>query len=345
MMRLALIATGAVAACMCALLAAGGLFAGWMGAPSAADNREVVVVVPPNTQPDALAQLLHREGIVTRPWWFSVYVEHFRRDETSEIHPGEYALATVMSPVEIMSRIHDQAVVTYTVTIPAGWRIDRTIGHLVEVELGAESELGAASRDAELIRSAGVPSKTMEGYLFPDAYDLPKGLSARELLSRLLARYRKSVTDEILADADELGLSEDQLITLASLIELDGVPPGEKAHVASVYHNRLRLGDKLENAAALAYGLRRDVDSLTPEDVEQDHPFNTFVREGLPPHPIASPGLASIVAAARPARTDALYFAPRGDSTHVFCPDYECHRIALERWRQEQARKRRVGLP
>ena len=332
-------ASAVVIAVLIGVLIAWKLFTRFLVSPASTSERHVTLVVPEGARSADLVALLGKDGLVADPGWFEAYVTRFRRP--IQVNPGEYALATTMSPSEILDRIERGAVVTYTVTIPPGWRASRIIGLLAEHGLGREPELRALLEDPKLPERLGLPAgaESIEGFLFPDAYSLPKGLSAEELLSAMVARYKKTVTKDLLEEARAVGLDELQLITLASLIETDRVPADERTQVAGVYHNRLKQALKLENPATVAYGLGKDSAQVVSADVDRPHPWNTYANPGLPPTPIASPSLAAIQAAARPAKSDALFFAPSGDATHVFCPDEVCHRLAVQRWQKEQAQR------
>src|SRR5262249_22554359 len=160
---------------------------------------------------------------------------------------------------EILDRIDRGVVVTYTVTIPPGVRAARIASILAEHGLGQEPELIALLQDPKLPAKLGLPDAgSLEGYLFPDTYALPKGLHGEDLLGRLIARFKKEVGADLIADAKESGLELNQLVTLASLIETDHVNPDERSMVSAVYHNRIKSGMKLENPGSVAYGLGKD---------------------------------------------------------------------------------------
>jgi UPF0755 protein len=304
---------------------------------SSSDTR--TVVIPEAVSVEELVSTLHGQGLVQRKKWLEIYLRHFR--EPKRLKPGEYALNGLMTPAEMLDQFVTGSVVTYTVTIAAGAKKADVVAALSRNKIVDARALEAALADEGHATKLGF-IMGYEGYLFPDAYNFPRGLDAYEVLKMLVTRHREAVSDDILADAKKVGLDRHQLVTLASLIEVDGVPSSERSMVSSVYHNRLAKGMKLQHPATVAYGMDKSASDLTQDDLQTDHMWNTYVHEGLPPTPIASPSLSAIVAAARPAKSDALYFAPRGDSQHMFCPDEECHRIALERWRKENARKKRV---
>ncbi len=338
MSKAILIASGAMAAVLLAALLAFSLTVGWVAAPSSVSQREVVVEIPHNIDGELLSELLVEAKLINRATVFRWYIDSMRTP--GELKGGEYALNAVMSPYEMVDQIARGAVVTYTVTIPAGARSQDVATVLADADLGDAAALQGVLEDRSAVRQMGVPSDSLEGYLFPDSYALPKGLAPQELVKRLVDRYRTIVDAELMKDASDVGLTEHELITLASLIELDGVPKEERSMLSSVYHNRLALGMKLENLGSVAYGLGKAIEDVSREDLATDHAWNTYLQEGLPPTPVSNPGKAAIYAAARPARSDSLYWAPRDGGTHVFCPDAECHRIALDRWREAQAKAR-----
>ena len=339
MRKLSLIATTVIAVGMFTSMALWGMLVAFASTAGSGTSDTRTVTVPANVTVDELVAVLHEEGLVERKDWLQVYLRHFYQPQIFKA--GEYALNGLMTPAEMLDQLARGQVVTYTVTIAPGARKADVVAELAQNKIADKSALEAALGDEGRANALGL-IMGYEGYLFPDAYNLPRGLDAYQVLEILVKRGRDAVSEELLADAKKVGLDAHQLITMASLIEADAVPSGERSMVASVYHNRLAKGMKLDHPATVAYGLDKSATELTQADLQSDHVWNTYLHEGLPPTPIASPSLSSIVAAARPAKSDALYFAPRGESQHMFCPDEECHRIALERWRKENARKKRV---
>lgn len=334
MNKAVLIGGGTIAGLLLLVMLAFSLLVGHIGAPSSLERREVVVELPHGVDGELLAELLAEAGLTTRPVAFRWYVELLRTP--SELKGGEYALNTVMSPAEMVDQLARGAVVSYTVTVPPGARASAVADILADADLGDRSLLQGVLEDRAAVRKMGVPSDSLEGYLFPDSYNLPKGLAPQALIQRLVERYRSVVDAALLEEARAVNLTEHELITLASMIELDGVSKEERGLLSSVYHNRIQLGMKLENLGSVAYGLDKPVDDVTREDLVSQHAWNTYINDGLPPTPVSNPSRSAILAAAKPARSDALYWAPRNGGTHVFCPDEECHRIALERWRVSQ---------
>lgn len=304
------------------------IFADYLGKPGSIGKAEpMTVVISGDLKPEQLGALLSEKGLIARPEWFREYLEHFHRKAV--VVPGEYALSASMSPAEIVDRLVRGAVVTYPVTVAPGSTIRRIAKDIADQKLAAIEAVEGLATSEKLAQKLDVPGPTLEGYLFPDTYVFSRDLGAEALLGKMVERYRKALPPKVLEDARVKGLTENQLVTMASLIETSGLPERDWPLLSGVYHNRLRDGLPLESASALVYALKKD-GALAPADYEAESPFNTFLAAGLPPGPIASPSLEALTAAANP-MGDGRYYAPRGDGTYHFCPDEECHRLALER--------------
>jgi UPF0755 protein len=193
---------------------------------------------------------------------------------------------------------------------------------------GRAGEFTAAASDAQPIRGLDPVARNLEGYLFPDTYNMPRHSTAGQLVTRMVTAFQKELTAELRAKADAHGLSVRELVTLASIVEKETGKPEERPLVAAVYANRLRIGMGLQCDPTVIYALQRVnryTGNLTREDLQFDSPYNTYRYRGLPPGPIAAPGRASLEAAADPADVPYLYFVSRGDGTHVFAATLEEH--------------------
>jgi UPF0755 protein len=317
---------GLLSSALIALLIGWRMFLTYVGSPSGTSEKEVIVEVPKDITPASLAQKLEKQGLISRANWFEIYLERFRTPAT--LHPGEYALRPTMSPAEIVSRLDRGTNVSYPISVQPGARALDVVHKMVDLKLGKEEELSVAIRDPALAKELGVPADRLEGWLFPDDYSFTRGLSASDIFKRMVDRFRARVSQDLVKSS---GLSEPQLVTLASLVECDNVPAAQRGLLAAMYRNRLDRGMKLESKASVAYGVDKAIDKLTEQDYQSPHPFNTFVHTGLPPGPIASPSLASLNLVAHPPKSDALYFGTRSDGTHAFCPDEDCLRAITGR--------------
>ena len=188
--------------------------------------------------------------------------------------------------------------------------------------------------DSRLLAEFGLPVTGIEGYLFPDTYDFEPGTAPREVVRRLLERFRR-VSASLAEKREAAGMSEEEMVILASVVEKETGSAGERALVAGVFHNRMRRGMKLQSDPTIIYG--RDGEwsrPITRSDLANPHPYNTYAHAGLPPGPIANPGKAALEAAVSPQATKALYFVSRNDGTHVFSRSLKEHNRAVRKYQR-----------
>lgn len=305
-------------------------------------GEERVVLVGEGVGGMGVVTLFDREHLVRRPDWLRFFVE--RLAKPIEIKPGEYRLSGTMTPNALLEHLSSGEVVTYPIEIPPGVTAAEIVRILAKEKLADEAQLAELVEDARFAEELTVPNVSLEGFLFPDKYDLPRGLGAKALLGVLVGRYKRFVTSGILEAARANGLEERELIILASLIERSRVKASEQRVFSAMLHNRLKKSLPLGLRASLDYGLaRKGLTEQTATPTDKKTRWNTGDNPGLPPGPIASPSLSAIVAAAEPARSDALYAVVKSDGSHVFCPDLECEEAALKessrRGRAESARR------
>ena len=209
-------------------------------------------------------------------------------------------------------------------------------------------KIGAILEDAGIINSndfinfvidknsassvTGVNADSFEGYLFPDTYFFPKGMTAKEISSVMTNRFKK-VFQEIKKSNQKTSLTDHEIVTLASLIEKETGVNSERQMISAVFHNRLRKGMKLQCDPTVIYGIGpRFNGNITKKDLITYTPYNTYTIFGLPPGPIANPGKESIYAALNPSNVDFLFFVAKGDGTHVFSRDYKAHLHAVNKY-------------
>jgi len=312
------------------LILAGSFFLGlfiYCNTPVEKEGREVVVEVPGGATLLSASQLLADSGVIRSVRTF-VFLAKLR-GRADRIQAGELRFRTDMTPLEAMEVLSRGKAVTYQVTIPEGFNVSQVVSVLAARGLGDRDRFSDLARDAGFCQSLGVPAGTLEGFLFPDTYSWPKGLSEEEVLSQMVGHFKKVFTDEMKERAKELDMTELEMVTLASLIEKETGSPEERKLVSSVFHNRLRKGYRLQTDPSVIYGIENFDGNLTREHLKKDHPYNTYTRRGLPAGPIANPGEASLIAALYPAQTSFLYFVARGDGTHVFSSTLVEHNEAV----------------
>lgn len=292
-----------------------------------------VIVIPQGATSSDIGRQLEAAGVVRRAADFVITVRVLGLQRS--LQGGEYLLSPQMGLMTIVRTLARGQVLLHSVTIPEGY----TAGEIAD--LLAEKGLGERDRLHDLVRRGaptfshaflrGVPTGSLEGYLFPETYLLPRSLPERDLLGHLLDRFGESVVPLWTAQGD--GRSLHELITMASLVEREARVPDERALIAGVLYNRLRSRMRLEVDATVLYALGRHKSVVTYDDLKVDSPYNTYLHFGLPPGPIASPGYAAIQAALRPAKTDYLFYVARPDGSHVFSRTYAEHLAAIQKYR------------
>ncbi len=223
-------------------------------------------------------------------------------------------------------------------TVPEGRNIDEVAALVVAEGLDLTAFLEMA-RDPLPVRDLDPVATSLEGYLFPDTYDLPQSPEApRVLVRRMLERFREVIGPHLERIA-ERGLTVRQVVTLASIVELETARIGERPRIAAVFWNRLGKGMPLQTDPSIIYALKlagRWDGNIRKRDLEIDSPYNTYRRRGLPPGPLGSPGKEAILAVLEPAATRELYFVSRNDGSHEFSETLAAHNRAVNRFQRRR---------
>ena len=255
------------------------------------------------------------------------------RGRIRHLKAGEYEIPRDATTLDVVDLLASGRVRQHAVLHPEGATIAE-LGRVLEAErLGRADDVVRAANDERLRRALDISGPSLEGYLFPDTYQFVRGLSAEEILGRMVQRLRSKLTPELLARAEARGLDLHRLLTLASIIEREAVDPEEQRLISAVFWNRLRLDMPLQADPTVQYAVAKERRALTRADLAPDHPYNTYTRRGLPPGPIASPGLGAIKAALDPAPVNYLYFVARDDRRHTFSTTVAEHNRAVLRYR------------
>jgi len=326
-----------------AVLAVGGYWAGkdWLLArPAGAPGPGRVVEIPKGAGLNRAAQVLAQAGVVEQAQLF--LLAGFLTREQGSIKAGEYELSPAMSNATVLEHLRHGRVKLHAILLPEGFTLDQILLRLASFRvLELEAALGLA-RDAQFIASLGIQGPGLEGFLFPDTYRLPRQYGARAAFTAMVRRFEKAWRP-LAPAAQAHKLTRWQAVTLASIIEKETSLDRERPLVSAVYHNRLQRGMPLQADPTVIYGLGPQFDgNLTRAHLEQDTPYNTYLRPGLPPGPICSPGQASLQAAVQPAAAPYLYFVAKGDGSHAFNVTYEAHKKAVNLF-QRRGNKRRAA--
>ena len=289
-------------------------------------GEEQFVEIPPGSGPGAIGRRLSDAGVIRDLLTFRI--EILRSGSGRRLQAGEYRFDRPMTVKEVIAKIARGDVYLQPITFREGLTV-REMASLYESKgFGTAAEFIAAAADARPVRDLDPAARDLEGYLFPDTYNMPRHTTAAQLVERMVGGFDKVLTPELRAAARERGLTVRELVTLASIVEKETGKPEERPIVAGVYANRLRIGMGLQCDPTVIYALQRVNrynGNLTRDDLQFDSPYNTYRYRGLPPGPIASPGRASLEAAAKPADVPYVYFVSRGDGSHVFAATLDEH--------------------
>ena len=307
--------------------------------PSTDRNQQTIFRVERGQSFQTVAANLHRRGLISHPQKFRILARIKGADKS--IHTGEYLLSVDMSPNQILERMVTGKVRLHKFTVPEGYRIKQIAGIVEAAGLVSRTDFLQAATDGAVARQMGIEADTFEGYLFPDTYYFPKNATAAEIVAAMVSRLHSLFPDKWKTRAAEIGYTLHQVLTLASIIEKETGTASERPIISSVFHNRLKKGMRLETDPTVIYGIQNFDGNLTRRHLTTRTPYNTYKIRGLPPGPIASPGLAAIEAALFPADTPYLFFVSRKDSTHQFSSTLAEHNRAIRKYQLGGSRSKR----
>ncbi len=279
----------------------------------------------------SVARNLETEGLIRSRVLFEFWGRFmgYGRD----IKTGEYLLNPSMPPFRIFNILTRGKSILYSVTIPEGYDRRHIAAVLAEKKLADEGEFLALTGAPELAQEYGFKGPSLEGFLYPDTYQFGHGLGTRTVIDAMVKRFRQALAP-LKAEIERCGMSLEEVVTLASIVEKETGRAEERPLIASVFLNRLKKRMRLESDPTVIYGLKSFTGNLRRKDLERPSPYNTYLNRGLPPGPIASPGVESIKAVLFPARTEYLYFVSKNDGTHYFSKTLEEHNRAVRMYQK-----------
>ncbi|MAM83119.1 MAG: hypothetical protein CL489_15330 [Acidobacteria bacterium] len=320
----------ALAALLAALIVAGvtatRLVARWEAPFHGYSTADVFVEIAPGSSALAIAHQLVGSGVVQDLWaWrYALWKTSLGR----ELKAGEYRFNRPLSALEVIDKIAQGKVHLRPITFPEGLTISAMALIFGQSSFGTTAAFLEASRRVEMIVALDPEASSLEGYLFPDTYSLPRTATADDLAETMVARFKVVFGESLRRQAAETGLSVPEVVTLASLVERETALAEERPLIAAVFRNRLSMGMALQCDPTVIYALDRAGlydGNLTRANLTFDSRYNTYRYSGLPPGPIAAPGLPSLEAAVQPADVGYLYFVSRNDGSHVFASSLREH--------------------
>jgi UPF0755 protein len=308
--------------------------------PVSSDPMPIKFTVNRGESTREIADRLQKASIIRSAWYFSSLAQA-KGSETS-LQAGEYELRSDMLPSEILARFQQGVTRGNRVVVPEGWRVaqiaDMLAGEGITTRQAFLDSAGKAQPDPSFGRPFGASA---EGYLFPDTYYVPSGVSAADVSAMMVRNFEKKMDPGLRLRAANRKMTIHQIVTLASIVEREAAVASERPAIAGVFYNRLSEGMALQTDPTVQYaaagvepppGIYWKKD-LTLEDLKLESPYNTYVKKGLPPGPICNPGLASIRAVLDPASNEYIYFVAKSDGSHMFAKTYEEHLLNVQKQR------------
>jgi len=304
------------------------------------DPEVAKIIIRDGSSLSTIAQQLYDAGIISSPQSFKIAARLLGR--TRAIYPGAYAIQKGLTNTEAIEALAHAKAIEITITIPEGLRSDEIIG-LLSRKLKLDSlEMAGLLTDSSLLALAGKGFTHLEGTLFPETYRFLENSDEYMVLSKLVKHFRARIQPEMLEKAATMGFDLHRLITFASLVEKETAREDERRLVSSVYHNRIKKNMLLGCDPTIIYMLVRRGEwngNIQRKHFSINDPYNSYLKRGLPPGPIANPGLASINAALDPENTDYLYFVGKNDDTgsHDFSKTLREHNNKVNRYQRRRS--------
>jgi UPF0755 protein len=308
------------------------------------DGPEQFVEIPAGSGTSAIGRRLADAGVIRDEISFKLAL--WLSGNARRLQAGEYRFDHAMTVRQVADKIARGDVYIRPITFPEGLTAKQMAAVYESKDFGEAQEFLDATKNAALVSAVDPAAKDLEGYLFPDTYKLPRTSTADQLVGRMVDSFMKALTPEVIEQAETRGMNVRQLVTLASIVEKETGNPAERPLVAAVYANRLKIGMGLQCDPTVIYALERAGryhGNLTREDLQFDSPYNTYRYAGLPPGPIASPGRASLEAAASPADVPYLYFVSKNDGSHAFATTLDEHNRNVQEYQVKYFRDKRLG--
>jgi UPF0755 protein len=313
--------------------------------PLPVGNKNIEVGIPKGATFREAVEIFSKEKLIRNKTLFLIIGRITGIDR--KIRAGYYSIYRSMSLLDLLKALRKGQIIEYEIRVLEGDSLREIADKLSEKGIIQKEDFFNLSSNKVFLSSFDIDAPTFEGYLYPDTYKIPKGMDTEEAIGIMINRMRDKFSVEMIEQTEELGLTEREVLTLASIIEKEAVTDEERPLISAVYHNRLKKKIRLQADPTAIYGVKSSKEKITSNDLKRKSPYNTYTIKGLPPGPIASPSIKSITAALNPAKVMYIYFVSNNDGTHQFSVTMDEHQAAVQEYRKkkeaEKANKAQEG--
>ena len=305
------------------------------------NGKDIVVDIPMGSTVSSVADILKENNLIKNEVLFKLNFK--MKNNASHMKSGKYLLSQKLSNSDIIEKLVSGEIYRdgIKVTIPEGSTSNEIIALLVKNELGKKEDFeklvsnpSEFYSDFEFLDQKDI--KSLEGFLYPSTYYFDKDAKPKDIIKEMLSLFDKSYTDKLKKKQKERNMTLQEVVNLASIVEKEAVIDEDRPIIASVFYNRLEIGMPLQSDATLQYIFETRKKSITYNDLKIDSPYNTYIKKGLPPTPIANPSIKSIEAVLEPSNTDYLYFVASIDGGNVYSKTYEEHKTNVNKYRKDR---------
>ena len=305
------------------------------------EGKSSIILIPRGSTFDSVTAKIREKGMLPHPRLYDYLADQLKAH--SRIQSGEFEIQHHWNTHELLKFLISGKSILHRITFPEGINFSEIADRLFKANLANKEIILSLKHDPDLLRKTGVTeAKSLEGFLFPETYFFSRAETEKQILSTMIAQYRKVFGSDFKKRAREIGMKEYEVLILASIVEKETGAGSDRPLISSVFHNRLKRRMRLDSDPTVIYGLKNFNGNLTRKHLQTPTPYNTYRRYGLPPTPITNPGRESIKSALFPAKNKFLYFVARGDGSSKFSKTLREHNKAV--WYFQKVRKNRQAM-
>jgi UPF0755 protein len=291
----------------------------------------ILVDIPTGSSFLKVTEILNQAGLIkSRIFFYSLAI---KKNARRSIRAGEYEFNTSLTPSAMIDKLLRGEIKSYRVVIPEDLSLREIAARLDEFKLIDKKVFFELASDEDFLESLNIKAESIEGYLFPETYFFDRSMSTRQIMKIMVSQFWKKVTPEMIKRAGDLGFNTHKLVTFASMIGKESCNDAEKPMIAAVFYNRIKKKMRLQSDPTAVYDLENFNGKVLCSHLRRNSPYNTYIIKGLPPGPIANPGVASLKAVLYPALVKHLYFVSKKDGTHYFSNSLAEHNQAINRYK------------